>query len=332
MGQRLKIAKAQAVLTLTGTSASTGEVTVSQTNIADLPPGGSGLLAGMQFVVATTVGGLTAGVTYWILRITGSSTFTVSATDLSSNVSRTAVTLTTTSGQSVSVSVGVADPYFNNPVSGSGYPANNTLTYSVVGGDTAIYGKQVSAVVAISRTGTGTITVTTSSNTLTGIGTDFANTNGWATGTAIALADGRLVGYIANGAASTATTATLTANSLVAATSSAFNYANDETGYIVRQKGKTKYLVKGLTTGLIGPCYTANVANAVLGPGQMTITATYANTATAYVQSLTNHSAEIYGGDATLANSSPSYASFNTAAAADPTTGQPYPIVTITNS
>lgn len=286
----------------------------------------------MPFVVATSVGNLIAGTTYWILRITGSSTFTVSDVDPSQNISRTPFTLTTTSGGSVSVSVGVVDSYFNNPVSGTGYPANNTLTYSVVGGDTAIYGKQVSPVVAISGAGTGTITTTTGSTTVTGVGTDFANTNGWATGTAIALSDGRLVGYVANGAASTATTAVLTTNSLVAATGSSFNYANDENGYIVRQKGKTKYLVKGLTTGLVGACYTANVANAVLGPGQMTIIATYANTSTAYVQSLTNHGAEIYGGDNTYANSSPSYSSFNAATAADTTVGRPYPIVTITNS
>ena len=57
MGRPLKIAKAQAILTLTGTGATTEAVTVSQT-LATV-----GVIAGMPFVPATTVGGLTGGTT-----------------------------------------------------------------------------------------------------------------------------------------------------------------------------------------------------------------------------------------------------------------------------
>ena len=73
-------------------------------------------------------------------------------------------------------------------------------------------------------------------------------------------------------------------------------YANDEAGYINRQKGKTKYLVTGLTTGLTGACYTANVANTALTPNTMNILATYdAGTGgTAYVQSLNDYQTEVF--------------------------------------
>lgn len=326
MGRPLKIAKAQALLTLTDTAASTGEITVSQTDLTDTYK----VLAGMPFIPASTVGGLTGGTTYWILDVTGSSTFTVSATPIDQNVYRTAVTLTNATGQSVVLTVGVVDAYFNNPnpSNGAGYPATNSDTYSVVGGNTAIYGNQVLAQVAISNTQTGTITTSTTSTTLTGSGTDFANTV--VNGTGVALADGTFVGFITDVANATATTATLTANAAVAATASAFAIANDENGFIVRQKGKTKYLVQGLSSGLVGACYTADAAGAALRPGQMNMTATYADSTTDFVQSLSDHNAELFAGDGTLGQSNPVYVTFNTAAAADAANGQPYPLVTIT--
>jgi hypothetical protein len=117
-------------------------------------------------------------------------------------------------------------------------------------------------------------------------------------------------------------------------------YANDEAAYIVRQKGKQKYLVKGATTGLVAQCYTANVANTALTPNTMTITATYANTTTVKVQSLSDHTAELFTatsgpvatGNIVLANANPAFTTFNTAFTANAANGQPYPIVTITNS
>ena len=73
-----------------------------------------------------------------------------------------------------------------------------------------------------------------------------------------------------------------------------FVYANDEAGYIVRQKGKTKYLVTGLTSGLMAQCQTANVANTALTPNTMSITATTAAPATVYLQSVNNYQSELF--------------------------------------
>ncbi len=121
-----------------------------------------------------------------------------------------------------------------------------------------------------------------------------------------------------------------------------------EAGYIVRQKGKQKYLVTGTVTGLTGACYTANVANTALTPNTMTITATYANSSTVKVQSLSDHTAELFTatsgpvatGNIVLQNANPAFASFNAALAANSTqygdfsygNAQPYPIVTVGNA
>jgi len=181
MGRPLKIAKAQAVLTITDTTAATDYVTVTE-NLTTL-----GVIAGMPFVVATTVGGLTANTTYWVLTVIDDNNFTASATDLSANTTRTPVALSDTSGGSVSASVGVVDAYFNNPLGGAGFPATNANTYGVVGGNTAIIGSQVLPRVAIGISGTGNIYSSTASALVYGAGTDFANTV--STGSAIQAVD-----------------------------------------------------------------------------------------------------------------------------------------------
>jgi hypothetical protein len=71
----------------------------------------------------------------------------------------------------------------------------------------------------------------------------------------------------------------------------------------------------------------------------MTITATYANAATVNVQSLSDHTAELFTatsgpvatGNIVLQNASPAFASFNAAAAANVANAQPFPIVQIGN-
>jgi len=379
MGRPLKIAKAQAVLTITDTTAATGAVTVSQ-DITALPPTGAGLIAGMPFVVASDVGGLTANTTYWILSIVDANNFTVSATDLSANTTRTAVTLTDTTSQTVSASVGVVDAYFNNPNGGAGFPATNANTYSVVGGNTAIIGPQVLCKVAFNVAQTGRVFADTGSNIVAGYGTDFANlvvgTNIYAlwgdgtgtpmllgtttstagdltvavantqntgniigtSGNAQTLVEGAPVTFSANlGGLTTGTTywvlnvanasaftvsltpggaevdlssatgtpdavqqqVVLTADSANMATGEVgtgdtYTSALIENGYIVRQKGKTKYLVQGATSGILGAVYTANVANAALEPNTMNIIATYADSSTAYVASINDHSSEVF--------------------------------------
>jgi hypothetical protein len=327
MGRPLKIAKAQAVLTITGTTAATGAVTVSQSlNVL-----GNEIIAGMPFIPATSTGNLVGGTTYWILKVLDANNFTVSAVDLSANTNFTAVTLTTTTGTSVAATVGLVDSYFNNP-NGSGN------TYSVVGGNTAIYGKQVSVSCAIGVVGAGTISTSTGSTVLSGVGTNFAGV--LSDGDVITTIDGAVLGIIDDVANATATSATFAANAAANTTSVSYVYATPETGYIVRQKGKQKYLVKGLTTGLVGACYTANVAVASLAPGQMNIVSTNASSGNVYVQSLTDHTAELFTatsgpvatGNIVLANATPVYATFNEAATANASNGQPFPIVTINNA
>lgn len=422
MGRPLKIAKAQAVLTITDTAATGSIVTISGGNLTTSPT--VGIAKGMSFVVATTVGGLTANTIYYVNAILSNTTFDVSQTQLSVQP-QIMQTLTDTTGQSVSASFNVVDAYFNNPVGGTGFPATNANTYSVVGGNTAIIGKQVLAQVAIGISGTGTLYSATNTAYVTGIGTDLANTlsvgsivqlasaniNGTSTNyttlgfantvpglTTVTVANTQNTGNIirttgnaqtllANGtvrftaslgglvsgqvyfvkaiANATAFTVSstlagaevdlssdtgtpdaqqdvveLVANAAVASTGASFVYANDEAGYIVRQKGKQKYLVTGATSGLTAQCLTANVANTALTPNSMRILATYANSATQTVQSLSDHTGELFtatsgpiaSGNIVFQNAAPVFATFNTAVAANATGGQPYAIVTIASA
>jgi hypothetical protein len=330
MGRPLKIAKAQAVLTITDTTAASGEVTVSQT-LSSVPSTSTvissnvAVFAGMSFIPASSVGGLTGGVTYWILKITGASTFTVSATELSANPTSTPVTLSDTSGGSVLASVNVVDAYFNNPLSGTGYPATNTATYGVVGGNTAIFGSQTLVNVAIGVSGTGTIAAANNSVAVVGTGTDF--TTELAAGSALTTSEGTLLGYVATIADSG--NLDLSANALVNASGASFVYSTAEPGFIIRQKGKTKYLVKGVTSALVGACYTANVANAALTPNTFNILGTYANTDTVYVQSLNDINSDVFYDTANANAASEVYATFNAAAAANVAAGIYYPVVTI---
>jgi len=422
MGRPLKIAKAQAVLTITDTAATGSIVTISGGNLTTSPT--VGVAKGMSFVVATTVGGLTANTIYYVNAILSNTTFSVSQTQLSVQP-QVIQTLTDTTGQSVLASFNVVDAYFNNPNGGAGFPATNANTYSVVGGNTAIVGKQVLAQVAIGINGTGTLYASSGNANVFGTGTDFANTLSAGSTIQVAVANnngstdyvtfgtvsGAVAGYanielsnatatgnfltsvgnaqtlfasqpvvlsaniggltagttyfvktIANAAAfSVSLTAgganvaltnedaesyavqdrvVLTANAAVNATAASFVYANDEAGYIVRQKGKQKYLVTGGTSGLTAQCYLANVANTALTPNTLRVLATYANSATQTVQSLSDHNAELFTatsgpvatGNIVLANATPVYVTFNTAEAANTNGGQPYEVVTIASA
>ena len=416
MGRPLKIAKAQAVITITNTTAATDLVTTSA-NFTNL-----GIIAGMPFVTASNIGGLVAGTLYWILRVVNAgnnSTFTVSATPLNANVNSTPVDLSTASG-SISTTVAPVDMYFNNPT-GPQWPATNANTYSVVGGNTALFGKQVLCNVAIGVNGVGTLYSSSSSANVGGLGTDFANTvdagtiiqylpangvpttlgyvsssaqpnieisNATATGNFLTTVGNAQTLYanlpvilsaniggltagttyfvktIANAAAFSVSTtpgganvaltnqnatsyatqdvATLGASATASLAGASYIYANPEAGFIVRQKGKQKYLVQGSTTGLVGQCFTANVANTAMLPNTMTITATYANAATVKVQSLSDHTVELFTSTsgatavpnetANINNSSPAFATFNSAATANVANAQPYPLVQIGNA
>lgn len=312
MGRPIKIAKAQAVLTITATTATTNLVTVSQ-NLNTL-----GVIAGMPFIPATTVGGLTGGTTYWVLEVVDANNFTASATHPSANTTRTPSTLTTTTSQTVAATVGLVDYSFNNPVN---------ATYGVVGGNTALYGSQVLVGVCMGMAGTGTISYADDSPNLEGVGTDFANT--LSDGTIVYTTDGTIVGTITDIANANATFATFEANAPANVSGASFVFGTPEAGYIVRQKGKTKYLVTGTTTGLTQACYTANVANTALAPNTFNIIATYADANTAFVQSLNDYQSQVFY-DTNDANANPDViATFGTAYAANTYGGQPNPIVTI---
>jgi hypothetical protein len=73
-----------------------------------------------------------------------------------------------------------------------------------------------------------------------------------------------------------------------------FIQALPEAGYILRQKGKTKYLVQGTTTGLVGAVYTANVANTALTPNTMSVIATYDDNSTKYVSSVNDYQTRVF--------------------------------------
>jgi hypothetical protein len=324
MGRPLKIAKAQAVITLTATNASTDVVTTSA-NLTNL-----GIIAGMPFVTANNIGGLIAGTTYWILEVLSATTFTVSATQLSANPTYAKVDLSGTTGQTIAATVGLVDYGFNNP-------EGSANTYSVVGGNTTLYGNQVLVGVCFGISGTGTITCADDSANLDGVGTDFANT--LTDGTIVYTTEGVILGTIDDIANANATFATFAANATANVTDESYVYGNPEGGFIVRQKGKQKYLVTGATSGLTQAVYTANVANTALLPNTFNIQGTYANSSTVYVQSLSDHTAELFTADsgvtaspdatANINNSSPAFSTFNTAYAANTYGGQPYPIVTI---
>lgn len=377
MGRPLKIAKSQTILTITATGSGLGAaVTVSQ-NLTTTPT--VGVAAGMPFIPATTVGGLTGGTTYYINAITGNHTFTVSTTQLSVQP-QVLATLSTTSAQTVKATVGLVDYAFNNPNnSNTSAPSGSTQSFGVVGGNTAQYGKQTLVAVAIGQNGGGGLTTDSGSSqffasvdslaniaagtviqanvaNINGTSTDLvtlgtvatvdagvllAITNTVATGNFIVtsgdtadLSDGVFwfdtsFGPIVNntpyylGTVANTTHFTVLANpsgpnvpmttidgitsnlnqhtgnfatnaTTTYATPVNYVYANEEAGFIVRQKGKTKYLVQGSTSGLQAQCYTANVANAALLPNSMSITATTSAPATVYVQSLNDYQSQLF--------------------------------------
>ena len=127
MGRPLKIAKAQAVLTVTDTAETGSIVTISGGNLTTSPT--VGIAKGMSFIVATTVGGLTANTIYYVNSILSNDTFDVSQTQLSVQP-QIMQPLTDTTGQSVSASFNVVDAYFNNPLGGVGFPTTNSNTHT----------------------------------------------------------------------------------------------------------------------------------------------------------------------------------------------------------
>jgi len=173
MGRPLKIAKAQAVLTITDT-AQTGSIVTVSNNLTTSPT--VGVIAGMPFQVAANVGGLTTGTIYYINSILTNTTFDVSATQLSVQP-QVMATMTDANSQSVKATVNIVDYGFNNPDnSNTSAPTGSNASFGVVGGNTTIVGPQTTITVAIGRSGAGVIYGDTGNLNIYGAGTDFANT------------------------------------------------------------------------------------------------------------------------------------------------------------
>lgn len=120
---------------------------------------------------------------------------------------------------------------------------------------------------------------------------------------------------------------TLAAPSAFSVTDSAWTHASGEAGFILRQKGSRKFLVQGATSGLIGQCLTANVANAALTGGFMNVVATNAAAGNVYVDRISDR--QVHGFGANTDVQTQYVATFGTAYAADTYGGQPDAIVTI---
>ena len=130
---------------------------------------------------------------------------------------------------------------------GNGYPTNGAPTNSwdtnqpgIVGGwperDEAI---EITSVF-LEQVGGGTITANTASAVVTGVGTMF-NQAGSIGGATIYNSAGVELGVVSSVA--NATSLTLTANCTANITAGSFTFAEEDNGYIIRQKGKKKFLV-----------------------------------------------------------------------------------------
>jgi len=108
----------------------------------------------------------------------------------------------------------------------------------------------------------------------------------------------------------------------------AFIQATDGAGFIVRQKGKFKYLCSD-ASGNQAICTTSNLANAALTANTFSLLSTDNTAATEELLSFSDHTGTEFGSDSTLANGTPVFTTFGSAEAADPSNGVPYAVVTV---
>jgi hypothetical protein len=122
-----------------------------------------------------------------------------------------------------------------------GAPTNgfDTNQPGVVGGFSQSDTVEVASVF-LQQVGAGTITANTASTVVTGVGTNF-NQAGSMGGSILYNSLGVELGEVDNVANNTSLT--LTANCAANITASSFTFAEVDNGYIIRQKGKKKFLV-----------------------------------------------------------------------------------------
>jgi hypothetical protein len=323
MGRPLKIAKAQAVITVTNTTATTNVVTTSASLSA------LGIIKGMPIIFASAIGGLAANTTYWILNIVSDTTFTVSASILNANPTSTPVTLSTASG-TVLATIAPVNAYFNNP-EGPQWPATNANTYGVVGGNTAIIGNQVVGTLNLRTAGVGTIVAENDSTAITGTGTEFVAGD---VGKILYTDAGVVIGTIAT--VTNSTTVALAADATVNYTGT-FELGTSEDAYIMRQKGKQKYLVRGTTTGTVAAVFTVDASLTPQPANTIVISAVNSANATGSIQTLSNKNSKLFTpdsgpiatGNINLRAATSVQATFNSAVAANTQAGINFPIVTV---
>ena len=184
MGRPLKIAKSQFVGTITGTTTGTNIVTFIPAITATV-----NFTVGMPVVVSTTVSNIIAGTTYWVLTMPSTSSMTLSSTPLDANINRTPLALGTVGPVTVGFTVNLVDYGFNNPNGAAN-------TYSVVGGNTGSYGKQVLARAAIGVAGQATLDVNVATAILNLLGTAVDVSSFVSVGDWIGLDDQTYVGTV----------------------------------------------------------------------------------------------------------------------------------------
>ena len=169
MANRLKITKATKTFTITGIGASTGAGT-DRRAVLTVAAGGlqpttrtmtnAGLQVGDKFVVATTGNGLTAGTTYYVGEVASDTTFVpfrLSPDDMQAATGTTSPQYPG-GGSPILTANGGATVVTTVAISGSGYPTPATATgphMGVVGGDTALYGSQLTVTAAIATLAPG---------------------------------------------------------------------------------------------------------------------------------------------------------------------------------
>jgi hypothetical protein len=137
-------------------------------------------------------------------------------------------------GSTTSVNVDIGFP--------TGLAPNNSFDTDqpgVVGGYSQTDTVEVASVF-LQQVGAGTITANTASAVVTGVNTDFEQA-GSLTGATIYSSSGVELGIVDD--ITNATSLTFTANCTANITAGSFTFADVDNGYIIRQKGKKKFLV-----------------------------------------------------------------------------------------
>lgn len=395
MAHALKIKKAQAIITITDTVASTGVITCVE-NLNTL-----GVIKGMPIVFNSTIDTLIGGTTYYVFQVLTANTFTVSANDPSNNPSiftvgdetglTTLATVAPVGGQSENPT---SNPY--GVVGGNIYIQGSQLlasAYFLQEGDVPLYARTTSpyvysldgninagdvfgsgylydenmtligsadssggphpTIIETQETGDLVIANTSGMESLDvgGIITFEANIGGIVANTAyfvLAGASGNAfqISNTAGGSPLALTDdtgsvnavqsrVTLDANATANLSGTNYFFTNQEDASILRQKGKSKYLVQGIDSGITRVCYTSNTPE----PNTIVVWAEDDDSSYDKLMSFSGHNAiafnndtgNIATGNLDIGVATRLYTTFEVAEAANASAGVPYPVVRVEN-